>query len=437
MLSWLRTSWRKGSYSSTKPGHSRSNQSRSRRTPEPMVEMLEGRIVPSVNLNFVEFHNPSLIASGLTPSRLGILPQTNGFDFPVGYVPDDLRAAYGINNIMFGSVAGNGTGQTIAIVDAYDDPAFVNSTASTFSKSDLAEFDSNLGIADPPSFTKVNEAGQLSPLPKTDPAGPGNILGNWEIEEALDVEWAHGIAPGAKIVLVEATTDSNDDLFTAVATAASLPGVSAVSMSWGLNELSTESDLDGTFVTPSGHQGVTFLAASGDSGGFAPDDQGNATSTPGILYPAASPNVVAVGGTTLTLNDDDTVASEIAWSGGGGGTSLYEPEPAYQASSQTTGKRTIPDVAFDADPNTGVAIYDSYNNTDNSGPWVQIGGTSLSAPAWAGLIAIANQGRVLAGSSTLDGPAQTLPALYAISMNDFNDITTGSNGVFSARAWLR
>src|SRR5581483_12196259 len=99
---------------------------------------------------------------------------------------------------------------------------------------------------------------------------------------------------------------------------------------------------------------------------------------------------------------------------------------------QSTGVRTIPDVAFDADPFTGVAIYDSYNDTDNSGPWIQIGGTSLSAPAWAGLIAIANQGRVLGGGSSLDGAAQTLAALYAFPPTDYVDITKGDNGVFSA-----
>ena len=164
----------------------------------------------------------------------------NGLQFPVGYLPTDIQTGYGINKIMFGSVVGDGTGQTIAIVDAYDDPAFVNSTAAGFATSDLAQFDAQVGISDPPSFTKVNEEGQTSPLPKTDPAGAGNPNGNWEIEEALDVEWAHGIAPGASIILVEATTDSNADLFTAVETAATLPGVSAVSMSWGLNEFSGE-----------------------------------------------------------------------------------------------------------------------------------------------------------------------------------------------------
>jgi hypothetical protein len=397
-----------------------------------MVEMLEGRVVPSVNFNFMEFHDPTHIAAGLKPSKLGILPLTNGFPFPVGYTPDQVRTAYGIDRVTFGSVIGDGSGQTIAIVDAYDDPAFLNSTDANFSKSDLAQFDLQVGIADPPSFTKLNEQGQSSPLPKTDPAGPGNVNGNWEIEEALDIEWAHGMAPGANIILVEATSDSNDDLFTAVANAAALPGVSAVSMSWGLNEYSGENLQDGTFVTPNGHSGVTFLAASGDAGGFAYDDQGNPTTTPGILYPAASPKVVAVGGTSLQLNDDNTYNSEAAWSGGGGGTSLYEPTPSYQAGVQQTGFRTIPDVAFDADPNTGVAVYDSYNNTDNSGPWVEIGGTSLGAPAWAGLIAIANQGRVIGGAAPLDGPGQTLPALYAIPSTDFNDITTGDNGVFHA-----
>ncbi len=432
MLYWLSFSWRKRLFQSCMSGHSRSNRSPLRRSVVPIVELLEGRVLPSVALNLMEFHDPSRIPAGLKPSALGILPQDNGFDFPVGYTPDQLRTAYGIDNVMFGSVVGDGTGQTIAIVDAYDDPAFVNSTTSNFANSDLAQFDSQLGIPDPPSFTKVNENGQTSPLPKTDPAGAGNPNGNWEIEEALDVEWAHGMAPGANIVLVEANSDSNSDLFTAVATAAALPGVSAVSMSWGIDEYSGENSQDSTFVTPTGHQGVTFLAASGDNGGFTYDAQGNPTTIPGILYPAASSNVVAVGGTTLQLNDDDTYNSETAWSGSGGGTSLYEKEPAFQENSQQTGFRTTPDVAFDADPNTGVAVYDSYNDTDNSGPWVEVGGTSLGAPSWAGLIAIANQGRVLVGASTLDGPSQTLPALYAISTTDFNDITSGNNGVFSA-----
>ena len=449
MLSPLYLSWLKRLFRSSWFGRCRPTRSRLPRTGKPVVEPLEGRVLPSTSmgpnpaaaafLNIQEFHDPSLIPGGLTPSGVGILPQDNGSPFPVGYTPDELQTAYGINNIKFGSITGDGSGQTIAIVDAYDDPSFVNSTAAGFANSDLAQFDAQLGIPNLPSFsfTKVNEQGQASPLPGTDPAGAGNLNGNWEIEEALDIEWAHAIAPGASIILVEATSDSNSDLFTAVATAASLHGVSAVSMSWGVDEYSGENSQDSTFVTPSGHQGVTFLAASGDNGGFSYTAQGLPTTTPGILYPAASPNVVAVGGTSLLLNADDTYNSETAWSGSGGGTSLDETRPTYQQGVQTTSHRTIPDVSFDADPNTGVAVYDSYNDVDHSGPWIEVGGTSLAAPAWAGVIAIANQGRVLAGGSTLNGASQTLPALYALPPTDFNDITNGNNGVFSGRSRLR
>jgi hypothetical protein len=432
MRSRLSLAWCKKLFHASLFGVTRPIRTRLAETPRPIVEPLEVRLLPSINLNLQEFHDPGRIPAGLRPSKLGILPLNNGFQFPIGYLPSDVQIGYGIDKIKFGSVIGDGSGQTIAIVDAYDDPAFLNSTAPGFANSDLAQFDLQSGISDPPSFLKVNEQGQTSPLPGTDPAGPGNLNGNWEIEEALDIEWAHGIAPGANIVFVEATTDSNSDLFTAVATAEALPGISAVSLSWGLDEYSGENAQDSTFVTPSGHPGVTVLAASGDAGGFSYDDQGNPTTTPGILYPAASPHVVAVGGTTLNLNDDDSFNSESAWSGSGGGTSIYESEPAYQVGAQHTGFRTIPDVAFDADPNTGAAVYDSYNDTDNSGPWIEVGGTSMAAPSWAGLIAIANQGRVLAGVSPLDGPTQTLPALYAIPRTDFNDITSGDNGVFSA-----
>ncbi len=349
----------------------------------PLIESLETRLVMTVTpyLNLMEFHTPAHIPAGMTPSVKGILPLVNGLPYPVGYAPQDLQTAYGVNNISFGRVKGDGAGQTIAIVDAYDDPSFVNSTDPNFSQSDLAQFDLAFGLPDPPSFTKVNESGQTSPLPGTDPAGAGNPNGNWEIEEALDIEWAHAMAPGANIVLVEASTDTNmTDVFKAVTTAADLPGVSVVSMSWGFPEFSGQQSLDSDFVTPSGHQGVTFVAASGDNGGYSYNSSGQPTTTPGVLYPASSVNVVGVGGTTLQLNADSTYNSETAWSGSGGGTSLYESETAWQKGVQETGKRTVPDVSFDADPATGVAVYDSYNDTDNSGDWVQVGGTSLGAP---------------------------------------------------------
>jgi hypothetical protein len=389
---------------------------------QPILEDLENRLVLSSILLPIfahGHHEPGVVPTGHT------VPLDFGSPTPVGYIPAQLDTAYDINKILFGSIEGDGAGQTIAIVDAYDDPAFVDSTINgqtnpAFSTSDLAEFDQTLGLPDPPSFTKYNELGQTTNLPGLDPAGAGNASGNWEMEEALDIEWAHAIAPAASIDLVEANTDTNNnDLFTAVATAAALPGVSVVSMSWGIDEYQGEQAIDSTFTTPSGHQGVTFIAAAGDQG------------SPGY-YPAYSPNVVAAGGTTLLLKADNSTQSENAWSGSGGGTSAYEPEPAYQEGVQSTGMRTIPDVAWDADPNTGVAVYDSYDDTDGSGPWLDIGGTSVASPSWAGLIAIANQGRVIEGASSLDGPTQTLPALYAAPSADFNDITSGSNGAFSA-----
>ncbi len=410
---------------------------RGRRSSLPLLEDLEARLVMTVGprLNLLEFHAANKIPVGVTPSAIGILPEVNGVSAPVGYGPADLQAAYGINNIKFGSITGDGSGQTIAIVDAYDDPAFVNtSDTANYPASDLAQFDLALGVPEPSSFsfTKVNQSGNLAPLPPVDPAGAGNVNGNWEIEEALDIEYAHGLAPGAKIVLVEATSDSNANLFAAVQTAASLPGVSVVSMSWGLNEYSGEQALDSAFTAPGENAGVTFVAASGDDGGYSVDANGNPTTTPGVLYPAASPDVLAVGGTTLNLNSDSSYNSETAWSGSGGGTSLYETEPTFQQGVQTTGFRTVPDVAFDADPNTGVGVFDSYNNTDNSGPWVQVGGTSLAAPSWAALIAIVNQGRVLAGGAPSTGPARLCPHSMPFHQTTLTTSRAGATA-FSAR----
>jgi hypothetical protein len=352
---------------------------------------------------------------------VGILPHDNGSPAPPqsSYSPQQIWSAYGISSIMFGNIKGDGMGQTIAIVDAYDNPAFLDTSDPNFDSSDLHQFDKQFQLPDPPSFRKVGQDGS-STLPPTDPRGPGT--NNWELEEALDVEWAHAIAPKANIVLVETNFSFTDgatalqDLLAGVTTAAGLPGVSVVSTSWGFGEFRGETPLDSTFAAP----GVTFVTSTGDNG--APGE-----------YPAFSPNEVAVGGTTLILNPDKSYNGEAGWFGSGGGISRYEPEPSYQKAIQNTGRRTIPDVSFDADPATGVAIYDSYNDVDKSGPWVQVGGTSLSAPSWAGLIAIANQGRVLAGGTPLTGNSQTLPALYSLPSADFHDVTEGFNFGFMAK----
>jgi hypothetical protein len=372
------------------PGQARSPQ----KVPRVCLETLEDRLLPA----------------GATPTYLvdHQAVQPAYASAPVGLTAAEVRAAYGINQVSLGGVAGNGAGQTIAIIDAYDDPQFVDSTSANFVNSDLHQFDLAMGLPDPPSFRKVAQDGSNN--------YPQQNAG-WDGEIALDVEWAHALAPEANIVLVEANSSSYSDLIAgAVNWARQQPGVSVVTMSFGGGEFAGESSLDGYFTTPAGHNGVTFVASTGDSG------------APGG-YPAFSPNVLAVGGTTLSVGSGGSYAGESAWSDGGGGLSTQEGQPAYQHGvvTQSSTQRAIPDVSFDADPTSGVAVYDTVNNSA-SAPWWQVGGTSLAAPAWAALIAITDQLRVASGQSTLDGPSQTLPAIYKLPASDFHDITTGSNG---------
>jgi subtilase family serine protease len=315
---------------------------------------------------------------------------------PTGYSPQQVRQAYGFNQVTFSNgAAGDGSGETIAIVDAYDDPNIAG---------DLHQFDAAFGLPDP-VFTKVNQTGGSS-MPTADKG--------WATEIALDVEWAHAIAPKANILLVEANSSSFSDLLTGVNYARNYSGVVAVSMSWGGGEFSGENTYDNYFTTPAGHQGVSFFVSSGDNG--AP-----------VSYPAASPNVVSVGGTSLYLSSGN-YSSESGWSGSGGGISAYETEPGYQKSvvTQTTTMRTNPDVSYDSDPNTGFPVYDSYNN-GTSTPWGQWGGTSDAAPQWAALVAIADQGRAISGLGSLDSATQLLPALYQLPASDFHDVTTGKS----------
>jgi subtilase family serine protease len=189
--------------------------------------------------------------------------------------------------------------------------------------------------------------------------------------------------------------------------ARSATGVVVVSNSWGGSEFSTEKSQDVHFTTPAGHAGVTFTVAAGDSGA-------------GAEYPSSSPDVLSVGGSTLRLTSTGAYSSESVWSGGGGGTSRYEGMPSYQ-SSLGVSTRGAPDVSYDANPYTGFAVYDTYGGSG----WAQYGGTSAGAPQWAALIAIADQGRAIAGKSSL---ANAQDALYSLSRSDFHDIASGSNG---------
>jgi subtilase family serine protease len=360
------------------------------------VEILESRQMLSA------VATPTFVLTGHAAAT--IKPAVSAGVAPID--PAQMQAAYSVNAISFNGTPGTGAGQTIAIVDAFNDPSIVSDLTTFNNQWGLQQFNVSGG----PTLKVLNQTGGTT-LPANATAG------GWDVEEALDVEWAHAIAPQANIILFEANSNSFADLQAAVSTAAGSTGVSVVSMSWGGGESSSETSMDSTFLTPNGHQGVTFLASTGDNGSPAG-------------YPAYSPNVVAVGGTTLDINSSGTYIAEGAWSGTGGGISTVESQPSYQVgqvNGTSSTHRTVPDVAMDADPNSGVYVLDSYG-----GGWFQVGGTSLSTPMWGGLIAIANQGRALAGQSTLNGLTQTLPTLYNLPSSDFNDITSGSNGTYSA-----
>jgi subtilase family serine protease len=290
-------------------------------------------------------------------------------------IPSQVKAAYKL------PLTG-GAGTTIAIIDAFDDPTVA---------SDLSVFCSQFGLL-PPNFVEHKMSSSI------------NTDGGWAVEISLDVQWAHAIAPNATILLVEATTNSFSDLLNAVSYATSQSNVVAVSMSWGGGEFVGENSLDSYFVK----SGITFFASSGDSGA-------------GVIYPSASPNVVAVGGTTLNLNGDGSFNSETAWSGSGGGPSTQEPEPSYQLTygvQGTSGQRGVPDVSYDADPNTGFPLYDTTPGPYGTG-WLIVGGTSAGAPQWAAIQAL---GRSTSNANFYADAASVNYPSY------FRDITSGSNG---------
>lgn len=354
---------------------------------------------------------PRTLLSAASLAQVTASPFATGSDFTGPYVPAQIAQAYafdnsGLANIKFSNGAlGDGAGQTIAIVAAYDNPNIVN---------DLAVFDARFGLPAPPSFKKVNQKGGTAAMPATD--------SGWAFEIALDVQWAHAMAPDANILLVEANSNRITDLMAAVDTARRATGVTVVTMSWGANEFPTEATYDKYFTTPANHPGVSFVAATGDSG------------SPGT-WPAFSPNVLAIGGTSLTTDSLGNYVSETGWSGSGGGSSRYERQPKFQSIIQTTGlftrtaRRTIPDVAYNSDPNTGYLVYNSVPYAGQTGWWT-VGGTSAAAPQWAALLAIANQGRVSAGLKPLANAPADLYSIYSTvaTRGSFHDITSGSNG---------
>jgi subtilase family serine protease len=338
---------------------------------------------------------------------------------PVGYIPCEIGTAYYLNH-----VSGTGSGQLVAIVDAFDNP---NATG------DLATFDSTFGVAAPPSFTVVAPFG-IGTTTATN-------LDGWRLEESLDADWVHSIAPGAALALVEAHSDVGSDLLNAVDYAVGTLHANVVSMSWGGSEFAGQTSFDSHFPNNSG---IMFLASAGDSGS-------------GAQWPSSSANVISVGGTNLSsiatgdapstthtacsgTGTGTSSALETAWSGSGGGISAQVGIPSYQSSysgpvhgaatinALTSGKRGTPDVSAVADPNTGVAVYDSNTFQTQTG-WFQVGGTSLAAPVWAGLFALADQQRTTAGKSDLAiAAADATEPAYSVAPGSFIDITSGSNG---------
>jgi len=315
-----------------------------------------------------------------------------------GYGPTQIHTAYNLpctpggpvqsvcpQPIAFGP-------QTVAIVDAYNDPTV---------ESDLQTYSQAYGL--PPCtiangcLTVVNQTGQTSPLPDT--------AEDWALEESLDVQIAHAVCQTCKILLVEAQSNGFGDIAAAESEAAQL-GATAISNSYGANEFSNEDIYNSSY----NHPGIYVTASSGDWGY-------------GAYFPAALKDVIAVGGTTLSLLPNYTYSSESVWSLSGSGCSLYETANTFQTDVSNwnlTGcgtKRSIADVSADADPNTGVSVYDSTLYGDSSGWWI-LGGTSVSSPLVASAL-------TLTGNAPANVPSASY--IYA-NPSKFRDVTTGSDG---------
>lgn len=315
---------------------------------------------------------------------------------PAGESPQSISPVY--------NVTPNGS-QTIVIVDAYDYPTAEN---------DLNVFSSQFGL---PACTTSNGCFQKVYATKNGAAPAANC--GWAQEAALDIEWAHAMAPNAKIVLIEAASSSFSDLLKAVDKGTAIitknGGKGELSMSWGSSEFSGENYYDTHFK----NAGVVYFAASGDSGGKT-------------IYPSVSPYVVSAGGTTIHRDSNGIFTGESAWSGSGGGPSIYESLPSYQSGIVTGQYRGTPDFSFDADPNSGVAVYDSTACNGYSG-WMVFGGTSVAAPALAGIVNSA--GHFYAGSQAELTNIYTTYSSANYS-TDFRDITSGSAGSYtSATGW--
>jgi subtilase family serine protease len=353
------------------------------------------------------------------------------------YSPQEMRTAYGLNPVLHAGY--DGTGQTIIIVDSFGSPTVVQ---------DLHAFDQGYGLPDPPSLQVLAPIGAIPPFDQNN----SDMVG-WAFETSLDVQWAHAMAPGANIVLLESPvaetegTQGMPEFLQLEQYALDHNLGKIISQSWGATE-NTLMDTSGekivdqfnSFYAKAALHGITVFASSGDSGVANIDVNNNFYPFPTVIFPASSPWVTAVGGTSLTASVTGQYQSEVVWNSGqpsggatGGGLSQMFPEPRYQTQwlpsatqTQLNGARGIPDISYNADLNTPILVSIGFFSDPTQDGYYFIGGTSEGAPQWAGIIADANQ---WAGH-----PLGFLnPRLYALAANGnypkfFRDITVGNNG---------
>jgi len=322
---------------------------------------------------------PCLAASSVTVKHFAKVLSTQATATPTGYGPAQLRAAYRVPS---------GGSAVVAVVGAYND-ATVQADLDTYSRA--------FGLPILPTCASSGQRGCFVRINQRGGATFGTKNSGWALETALDTQAIHAMCAGCRIELVEADTASTANLLAAVDQAVAA-GAQVVSMSWGGSESSSETSLDAHFR----HPGVIFTASSGDAGY-------------GVIYPAASSSVIAVGGTHLVATASGR-NSETVWSGSGSGCSRYEAKPTWQHDSACA-RRSVADLSADADPATGAAIYSS--TSPSGGGWFVVGGTSLSAPLVAGMVGVAGGGT----------QTTVMSRLYAsLGTSRLFDVTSGRNG---------
>ena len=400
------------------------SESSARRAPVS-VAVATGLLAPELTAQATADSLPAQRAQIMSAAQ----PLASGTSLVSFFTPAQIRAAYGFAKLPAATTAnkgaGQGSGQVIAIIDANHNPGI---------GADLNTFSAQFGL---PSCTLVQTTAAMissGKLVATPAAGSGcsfqTIYGTasgtatttapaidkgWATEIALDVQWAHAMAPQATLVLIEMPNSSN---ITAGLTLARKIGASVVSMSWGGAESAGVASYESLFA-PSG---ISYVASSGDAGH-------------GVNWPAVSPSVLGVGGTQLTGTSEPR--NEVAWSGSGGGVSSYIAAPSWQtvARSLSSTRRVVPDVAYNASTSSAVYVYmtpSASTGTSGTNGWLGVAGTSAGAPQWAGLAAVLNASRALNGKAAVSGlpgfiytNIASRPGIYATTLQD---ITKGSNG---------